>query len=55
MDTKKTIYTEGFYWVKFSPIGRWEPVEFDGIAWLTEELDGSDIYLIGPRICEPLH
>lgn len=53
--TTKSDYRSGFYWAKFRPGGRWEPVEFDGIAWMSEESDGSDIYLLGPRIMEPVH
>ncbi|MDX1490808.1 MAG: hypothetical protein R3332_05940 [Pseudohongiellaceae bacterium] len=53
MDTSN--HDAGFYWVKFRPGGRWEPLEFDGESWLSAEPDGSDLYIIGPRIPEPVH
>jgi hypothetical protein len=45
----------GFYWVKSKLGARWEPAEHDGVAWLIGDGTGSDLYLIGPRIREPLH
>lgn len=45
----------GFYWVKYRPGGRWEPAEYDGWFWMIGDGTGSDLYLIGPRIVEPLH
>lgn len=44
-----------FYWVKYSPDGRWEPAEFDGVTWLIGDGTGVDLYVIGPRIREPVH
>ena len=44
-----------FYWVKSKLGARWEPAEHDGVAWLIGDGTGSDLYLIGPRIREPLH
>ena len=45
----------GFYWVKHQAGSRWEPVEFDGSAWLIGDGTGKDLYLISPRIWEPSH
>ena len=45
----------GFYWVKHQAGSRWEPVEFAGSTWLIGDGTGKDLYLIGPRICEPCH
>lgn len=55
MNTPELKYIPGFYWVKFRPNGRWDHIEFDGVAWMSEQLEGSDLYLIGPKIQEPLH
>ena len=52
---KPVTAEEGFYWVKYRPCGRWEPAEFDGVAWMLGDGTGSDLYVIGPRIREPLH
>ena len=46
---------EGFYWVKWRAGCRWEPAEFDGIAWLIGNGTGRDLYVIRPRIMEPRH
>lgn len=46
---------KGFYWVKYRPGSRWEPAEFDGVVWLIGDGTGSDLYLIGPRLREPVH
>jgi hypothetical protein len=49
------IVTEGFYWVKYEPHSRWEPAEYDGTAWKIGDGSGDDLYLIGPKIWEPVH
>lgn len=49
------IAKPGFYWVKYRPGGRWEPAEYDGWFWMIGDGTGSDLYLIGPRIMEPVH
>lgn len=54
MDDMKPIKA-GFYWVKYSPDGRWEPAEFDGESWLIGDGTGVDLYVIGPHIREPVH
>ena len=45
------MLTEGFYWIKHKPGGRWEVAEYDGVSWNIED----PIYIIGPRIAEPTH
>ena len=45
----------GFYWVKYRLESRWEPAEYDGLFWLIGDGTGSDLYLIGTRLIEPMH
>ena len=35
---QETISKPGFYWVKFRQDGRWEPLEYDGVAWMSVSL-----------------
>lgn len=51
----EVIVEPGFYWVKLRPESRWCPAEFDGIFWHVGDGTGYDLYLIGPRIREPVH
>lgn len=49
------VVDAGFYWVKYRPESRWEPAEYDGWFWIIGDGTGSDLYLIGTKIIEPIH
>jgi hypothetical protein len=48
-----TKRTPGFYWTICRPGGRWEVIEFDGVAWLGGNGDDTPIHRIDERIDEP--